>query len=330
MRKAVESGMESYDLKCTSITNDYARQRRIYYLLTTIYPIASVACWFNYGKYIFFITLCIAAPVFWFLYKWAFKLTGACPHCGMVLSGISEKGRLICSGCGGAVVAKDGKFWQIRDGTNSRDFSRPGMGRDEFKQPENLATMTPEQFIAKKRKLKRRAWFEFFLWMMFMLTLSALYAWIDGTHEQFATKRLDELTVVQGRYYIREFYQSSAPQYESGLKDFKNGKTIFNGADALCGDKFPCGACVGKPATVWYAVGRGAGGKRWIYQMEIDDEKVCSLEQTNWRVQELNERNRILIPMFDAAVILLAAIISGVISWAYYGTRKKKLLKKEE
>jgi hypothetical protein len=193
---------------------------------------------------------------------------------------------------------------------------------------ENPVTM-PEGLAETKKNLKRRALVDFVIWMLIPLSIGGFMTWVYGFGEQLRVRPLDQLQVVRGEYYVRQYYKTLAASYESALSDPKTGQSVFRGEDALCKILPYRHNYVGKPANVWYAT-RGAGPVNWIYQLEVDGRLVCTLDQTNAEVPVFNGRVRKSILLFGLGWLMFSGLLGLCVSYIYYRDRLKKFLEQQE
>lgn len=180
-----------------------------------------------------------------------------------------------------------------------------------------------------KIKFRRRAFVEFLLWMLIPLAFWGFYTWVYGWREPLQERRLEQLQVIHGEYYVRKYYRGRAPEYETGLKDLGTRQPIFAGQDALCRIDPYRHLFANKPATIWYTT-RGAGPIRWIYQIEVSGSPVCTLDQANAQVHVINARTKLIHPWFDIGYFVFSGLVSALVSYIYYRKRISTSLAKEE
>jgi hypothetical protein len=194
--------------------------------------------------------------------------------------------------------------------------------------PESPVTM-PEGFTETKKKLKRRAVAWFAIYMLAWMSFWVFGSWVYGFGEPLHVRRLDELRVVTGEFYVRKYYKTKSPSFDSALRDPKTDNTIITTNDALCELEAIRPLFIGKPAKIWYA-DKGAGPIHFIYQLEVDGQLVCSLDKANERVPVLNARRNTFRPWFDIGVFVLFCTIAVLASYLDYRAKLKKFLEEQQ
>ncbi len=316
--------MNNYEIKSTAITNDYKRNRIMFIMLSVAYSIVSVVVLFKYRLWGFVTLVCVAMPLFYFLHKWAFTISGYCPYCSGPVTKATEDSLLKCSACGGSIIVRDGRLWQRIEGKPQSEALKlpPGMSMDEF--------------IDRKRRYKKQAWIVYGLMIILLIAIFGFADWLSGGDKPIEIKRMEDLKTVNGIYTyepISSLPGRRGPPYGAVIRDEQSGKVLFMGR--TLGNihhyriRSANGEFNGKPARVWYADSRGKDrtllGWPTMYQLEINEERIFSLEDFN-RIarEENNEETERMITK-----IIIFALLSSIVGLAFYSERMKRLLGKE-
>ncbi|WP_156919635.1 hypothetical protein [Syntrophorhabdus aromaticivorans] len=215
------------------------------------------------------------------------------------------------------MVFRDGRFWQL---------PKDPVVQDSLTLPPG---MTPEEFVARKEKLKRKALVTFGLAGLFLTLFPGFLLWTYGTLEPVQQKSLQELLVAKGTYYVRTHYRSRSREYQTGIKDPKSGRVIVTAEDGLCGVGERRWSFEGKPAIMWYAIGPGGGKIKVVYQLEVNGRPACSLDYTNDRIMEANMRRKLSGPLVIGGFLFIAFCTGAVLGYGTYHRDIRKLFARE-
>ncbi len=317
--------MESSEVKSTAITNDYKRNRIMFIMLSVAYSIVSVVVLFKYRLWGFVALACVAMPLFYFLHKWAFTISGYCPYCSGPVTKATEDSLLECSDCGGSIIVRDGRLWQRIEGTSQSEALKlpPGMSMEEF--------------IDRKRRYKKQAWIVYGLMILLLIAFFGIADWISGGNRPIEIKRMEDLKMVQGFYTSEQIcsFGSRRCFYGAVIRDEQSGKILFKGRTVVgsisksWSIRSSQGEFNGKLARVWYAHTRSEDPLSLflsIYQLEIDRKLIFSLEDSNKIAREENEKE----PEWMITKIILSALLSSIVGLAFYSERMKGLLGKKD
>jgi hypothetical protein len=317
--------MESSEVKSTAITNDYKRNRVIFILLSMVYSIISFVVLFKYRLWGFAALACVAMPLFYFLHKWAFTISGYCPYCSGLVAKATEDSLLDCSACGGSIIARDGRLWQRIEGASQSEALKlpPGMSMDEF--------------IDRKRRYKKQAWIVYGLTILLLIAFFSITGWLSGGDKPIEIKKMEDLKMVQGIYAAEQIcsFGNRGCFYGAVIRDEQNGKVLFKGRTVVgsisksWSIRSSQGDFNGKPARVWYARTRSEDPLSLflsIYQLEVDGKRIFSLEDSNKIAREENDEEH----LWTITKLIIFALLSSIVGLAFYSERMKWLIGKKD
>ena len=94
--------------------------------------------------------------------------------------------------------------------------------------------MTAEEFAQRKQRIKSRALAAFLALGVGLTVFFEFLGWIYGLHGYYPTERIEDLRVAKGEYFVRTYYRTRAPDYQTGIRDPKTGEVIVTANDGLC------------------------------------------------------------------------------------------------